>query len=597
MAGELEYGIGLDINKLQHDALRVQKQFDKIGDKAVQEGKRIDNAFKQLRAGLAVYFGVEQIGAFAGAVVRTRGEFQKFALILKNTLGSEVKANNALNMVADFAAKTPFQLSELSNAFISLTNRGFQPAREDLVKMGDLASSIGKDFTQLTEAILDAETGEFERLKEFGIKASKQGEKITFTFKQQKTVVDNTAKSIRDYILALGDMKGVKGVMAEISTGIEGKISNLQDTIDKMFNEIGKSNEGFINDALDGASWLVENYQEIGKVLVELTVTYGAYKTALIAINAINKARIAYMKVYNHELKYQTKLALMSGNVSKKKARAMAIEEMSHKKLTAALIKQRIAQLRANAAAKLNIYAAITAAVMALAYAIYKVVTHQTEAEKAQAELNKTFAEFESKARNEELALQDLFAQLKAAGEGTEKYKEIKQLIINQYGSYLKGLDKEKRTLKDINGAYDAITKNMRAKFRQQAMYESIKNANKNYVAQETEQLKKIKEFLTEKKDLTLYYQIEAEVHKGNSFDKFSREINNKILNYTKTVFSRPRWLDESRNIGDSEISEALLQIEKERKIADKIKKEAEERAKALYKAEKKNDADKKISR
>ena len=61
----------------------------------------------------------------------------------------------------------------MTQSYITLANRGIKPTKEEIIKLGDLASSQGKDFNQLAEAMLDAQTGEFERLKEFGIKASK----------------------------------------------------------------------------------------------------------------------------------------------------------------------------------------------------------------------------------------------------------------------------------------------------------------------------------------------------------------------------------------------------------------------------------------
>jgi len=67
-----------------------------------------------------------------------------------------------------------------------------------MVKLGDLASSTGKSFDQLAEAVLDAQTGEFERLKEFGIKASANGDKVTFSFKEQKTTVENAKTRARE---------------------------------------------------------------------------------------------------------------------------------------------------------------------------------------------------------------------------------------------------------------------------------------------------------------------------------------------------------------------------------------------------------------
>jgi len=130
---------------------------------------------------------------------------------------------------------------ELTSAFVKLTNQGFKPSTVELRKLGDLASSTGKSFDQLTEAIIDAQTGEFERLKDFGIRASKEGDKVTFTFKEVKKQVDFTASSIREYLLGLGDLEGVSGAAAVISETLGGKINNLGDSFDKLANMSGWS--------------------------------------------------------------------------------------------------------------------------------------------------------------------------------------------------------------------------------------------------------------------------------------------------------------------------------------------------------------------
>ena len=107
-------------------------------------------------------------------------------------------------------------------------------------KLGDLASSTGKGFDQLAEAILDAQTGQFERLKEFGIKAAQNGDTVTMNFKGQKTSIDNTAESIQAYLLSLGDMTGVSGSMEAISKTLEGQVSNLEDSVSQMINILVK---------------------------------------------------------------------------------------------------------------------------------------------------------------------------------------------------------------------------------------------------------------------------------------------------------------------------------------------------------------------
>jgi hypothetical protein len=110
--------------------------------------------------------------------------------------------------------------------------------------LGDLASSTGKSFDQLAEAILDAQTGEFERLKEFGVRAAVAGDQVTFTFKGIKTQVDNTSEAIRGYVLSLGAAEGVSGSMEKISGTLGGRISNVQDSFTQLQTTIGSINSG-----------------------------------------------------------------------------------------------------------------------------------------------------------------------------------------------------------------------------------------------------------------------------------------------------------------------------------------------------------------
>jgi hypothetical protein len=91
----------------------------------------------------------------------------------------------------------------------------------------------------LTEAIIDAQVGEFERLKDFGIRASKAGDQVKFTFKDVETQVKFSNTAIREYILSLGDYEGVAGSAAAVSATLGGKVNNLGDAWDNFLNSIG----------------------------------------------------------------------------------------------------------------------------------------------------------------------------------------------------------------------------------------------------------------------------------------------------------------------------------------------------------------------
>ena len=226
------------------------------------EVKGFGSNLKKIGGLVAGAFAIDQITSFGRAVFDTTAEFQKFEAVLTNTLGSGSAARNALSNIEEFASKTPFSVAQLTDSFVKLANQGFRPTTNEMRKLGDLASSTGKDFDQLAEAIIDAQTGEFERLKEFGIRASKQGDQVKFTFKEVETQVDFTSDSIRDYVLSLGDAEGVSGAMNAISKTLGGQVSNLGDSFDTLKRALGSEFQGAMSTTLSGLTSLTDAIAE-----------------------------------------------------------------------------------------------------------------------------------------------------------------------------------------------------------------------------------------------------------------------------------------------------------------------------------------------
>jgi hypothetical protein len=217
------------LKKTKEEVFGVKKGVDEMG-----------GIMKKWGPAVLGFFAVDRIQAFLTNVIDVTKEFQRMEAVLTNTLGSESAAKRAMKEIEELGANTPQSVGQLIDGFVKLANQGFKPTREEMVKLLDLTNSMGKEYDQLVEAIIDAQTGEFERLKEFGIRASKQGDKVTFTFKEQQTQVDFTASSIREYLLSLGDMQGVAGSTAAISETLGGMISNLGDSFDQLYKSIGE---------------------------------------------------------------------------------------------------------------------------------------------------------------------------------------------------------------------------------------------------------------------------------------------------------------------------------------------------------------------
>lgn len=255
MSGRTDYTYNVDVNKLdaERNLMKLsstgQVAFDKLSNESKIFGSnlsRSSNQSMQLIGSLSKLGAVGGIAAaayglksYADTATETYGEFEKLKVVLANTLQSSVKADDSFAMIQKFAAKTPFQVDELTDSFVKLANRGFIPTSKEMTSLGDLASATGKNFDQLTEAILDAETFEFERLKEFGIKASQSGDKVKLTFKGQTQEIDKNAAAVRNAILQYGKMKGVAGGMAAISNTLSGSNSNLEDSYTNLEYVVG----------------------------------------------------------------------------------------------------------------------------------------------------------------------------------------------------------------------------------------------------------------------------------------------------------------------------------------------------------------------
>lgn len=255
---------------LQNELDRVRGRMDELraaGRHVQNEMSYTEKAVSKLTVAMKLFVAVQlwqylkDIGTQA---YNTRKEFATYEAVLKNATGSTKAAASAMKMIQTLAADTPASVAEWTQAYIKLVNRGITPTKEELIQMGDIASSQGKDIDQFIEALLDAMTGENERLKEFGITASKNGETTAFTFRGVTTEVQNTDQAIKNYILSLGKVQGVQGAMAIQMEELAGLESNLGDQMDSIYNKIGKKLEPAIKSFM---GWLGGSLGKLSSLL------------------------------------------------------------------------------------------------------------------------------------------------------------------------------------------------------------------------------------------------------------------------------------------------------------------------------------------
>ncbi|EME0524820.1 hypothetical protein VXI66_004592 [Salmonella enterica] len=202
------------------------------GAKATSD--RLDNLSKSAKVAGAAVTGLAAAVAAAAykaaqELVESQRQLDKMSASLKTLTGSTQGAKQALSILQDFARDTPYGLEQAVEGFRKLVALGLTPSEEALRSYGNTASAMGKDLNQMIEAVADASTFEFERLKEFGIKAKQNQSDIEFTFQGTTTVVKKNAADIERYLLNIGNVN-FAGAMADQANTLNGAIASAEDS-------------------------------------------------------------------------------------------------------------------------------------------------------------------------------------------------------------------------------------------------------------------------------------------------------------------------------------------------------------------------------
>ena len=229
-----------ELEKAKKQAAALKAEGDDLGkpglwSKITSGVKGVGTAFQAIMA-LQVIQWIVDIGK---QIFNTTASFEKYEKVLTTALGGQKEAKQSLEAIKKMAKETSFGVDELTEGYVKMVNRGLRPSQKEMTNLADLAASQGKTFDDITEAILDAMTGENERLKAFGINASKSGDQVTYTFKGVQKTVANTPEAINAAIISLGALEGVAGQNAIMMETLGGKASNFGDVMDLLMVTIG----------------------------------------------------------------------------------------------------------------------------------------------------------------------------------------------------------------------------------------------------------------------------------------------------------------------------------------------------------------------
>ena len=297
---------------VDHLSARLDKAVGKIermsqqassANKQIQELDRSGSLLNNTVGKLAAAFTIKEL---VSNITKVRGEFQQLEVSFQTMLGSVEKADTLMQQLVHTAATTPFGLEDVAQGAKQLLAYGFEAeeVNETLIRLGDIAAGLSIPLNDLVYLYgttmsqgrlytqdLNQFTGRgipmiAELAKQFGVAESKVKELV-----EEGKVGFPEVQKVIESLTNEGGKFG--GLMEAQSKTITGQISNIEDAVSMMFNEIGQQSEGVINTTLSGVSYMVEHYERFGRILLGLVGTYGVYRTAVMTVTAMKGWAVA----------------------------------------------------------------------------------------------------------------------------------------------------------------------------------------------------------------------------------------------------------------------------------------------------------------
>ena len=449
--GRLRFQVDVDVKTGEAKLTEFENKVKQMTRDVESEGGKLEKTFEKLGAGMAAFFSMQQAKQLVSQIASVRGEFQQLEVAFETMLQSGIKSEALMNQLVKTAATTPFGLQDVAGGAKQLLAYGFaaEEVNQTLIDLGNIAAGLSVPLNDLVYLYGTTKTqGRVytQDMRQFMGRGIPLAEELAKQFKVTKDEVNAlvTAGKIGfpEVEKAIKSMSGEGGkffnLMEKQSHTITGLISNLEDAMDMMFNDIGEKSQDVIASALQMAISLVENYDKVGKAIAQIVAVLGTYKAATIAVSVAQKIAAETAKGYT-----LAQLAQYKALLAAEKAQGL---------LNKTMLK--------------NPYVLAATAVAGLTIWLVKMARDTSEATKAMKDLEdihnglaKGSVAFDSAAMTELKTLEKLKDKLEAAAVGTTAWRMAKDEMVAQFGKYNSNLEAELTNVKNLQNVYANLKK------------------------------------------------------------------------------------------------------------------------------------------
>lgn len=426
---------------------REQERLNRLLADGNSEQRKQVSLMAQLAPYAAGYLSVRGVSEFLSQMVKVTGELETQKLALRAMLQDAPATENLVKQIQALAVESPYQFNDLIKYTKQLSAYGtpVESIYNDVKMLADISAGLGADMSRLVLAYGQIQSAGFLRGSELR-QLTETGIPILQTLAEMFTKMEGKAVTVGEVFDKISSREVSFQMIAEafksmtseggqfykmqevLADSLQGRISNLADSFDRMLTQIGETNQGVLKGGVDAARVLIDNYDKIGKALVFLVTTYGTYKTVLASVRLYEKAALLATQIREY-------IAM---------GRALGFATAN--------------QVAFNVASKANVYVALASAVIGLGAAIFSFNKKQEEAIRTTGEATRVYKE-------EAEELERLFSVMRDETASREKKQETIEKLNSKYGEYLDNTIRETDSVEKLASAYDKLTESITEKY------------------------------------------------------------------------------------------------------------------------------------
>ena len=372
IGGALAFKATLDIDDFKVSSEAMGRYIKNASDNAVLEANRMEQSFLTFAQNGARYIVSYLVGqgmmSLVQSIVQVRGQFQQLELAFNTMLRSTEKSQVLMSQLVDTAARTPFDLTSIAQGAKQMLAFGsnVESVVDEIVMLGNVASGVSAplgDLIYLYGTLRSqgrAYTVDIRQFAGRGIPIYEELGKVLNADRQELNKLVTEGKvGFPEVEKAFKNMTSEGGIyfnlMQEQSKSLTGMLSNLGDAWDSALNKIGQDNQDLFTGAIQGAIDLVENMDQIIRIVQAVTIAYGSYKAAIVLNTLATKGYTGVAMIDNTVRQAKIALLKAEANITGQTTAQTEVMTAAQQAHVAALQKELTAEEQANLVKKLRI--------------------------------------------------------------------------------------------------------------------------------------------------------------------------------------------------------------------------------------------------